>query len=138
MGASKVLLSFVTLEPDGLLFLGVNAPTTNPDGTSASKSTLFYALQMRDGYLVSSFDFGNGFQEIIHDNNQGKVDDGQTHTFKTKKWANGLLSIYIDLVEKARKATAKDSITYPKESKELEFNRFYVGGVPLDGYVPHE
>lgn len=142
MQVDRISIRFATIAPNGLLFFGVSRPRII-NGIAEQEPTIFYALEMEKGYLVSKFDFGNGYERRVHDKNQLPVDDGKLHSFRNKaklkdiaKNKKGFMRFGID-VEKVNKDNYQLMISF-EEKNTYVINEVYLGGVPKRAELPHE
>ena len=130
-GFRRTELSFATLEENGLIFLGTNPPQ-NIGGIAVSNPiSTFSALEMKDGYLVSKFDFGNGFKTYVH-TATGKLNDGKTHTFLMRVKSKAFLKFLVD-----GKTINKTDITTDTTDLRYGVSEVFTGGVPMQYEMPH-
>ena len=125
-GFERIELLFATLEENGLLFFG----SDSPENGHAAASTTFNSLEIEDGYLISKFDFGDGFQKTMH-TAAGKLNDGKPHAFlmkigrsKEKKY-----EFHADGKEINQVNVSKDS--------KLGVKEVFIGGLPVQYKLPH-
>ena len=133
---NKVQLNFSTLESDGLIFLGMDPPLEVGGITSQNPVVSFFSLEIRNGILVSKFDFGNGFRTVVHDS-VGKVNDAKMHQFIMKAKNNKFVRFWIDSDTKGPKANDID-LTGDAVDSKFTISEVYIGGTPMRGYIPHE
>ena len=117
----KVELQFITLEGNGLILITYNLPRNNENKVA------FFALEMRDGVLVSKYDFGGGIKEIVH-TTAGKLNDGIPHVFRMRA-RRGFAKFYVDNTD----INAAINVT-PLEDGDTRYavKVINVGGIPFD------
>ena len=126
-GFRRIELLFATLEENGLLFFGSDSPEN--DDTAASNT--FNGLEIGDGYLISKFDFGDGFQKNKH-TAVGKLNDGKPHTFLMRKRKIKGKNYYVFYVD-------GKNITQINLNKKLKLGvtKVFIGGLPMQYKLPH-
>jgi hypothetical protein len=117
----KIEAQFITLAPNGTILLAYNKPAT-PGG-----KVTFFALEMRDGYLVSKYDFGSGYQEVQH-TSAGKLNDGMPHVFRMRA-RGGQLKFYVD---NTGLNAAVDVKKLQSADRNFALNTINLGGVPYE------
>lgn len=131
----KVVIEFSTLEKDGLIFLAMDPPKTIGGATSQDSVVSFYALEIQNGYLVSKFDYGNGFQRVVHTKG-GLVNDGNTHQLLMKSRTKKFVRFWLDTTTKGDRMDEIDLSKDVAHSKH-RVTEVYVGGTPMRGYLPN-
>ena len=86
----------------------------------------FYSLEVQNGYLLSKYDFGDGFKEFNH-TLFGKVTNGQKQNFtiQTKPKAQFTYG----------KATEPFSLL---RNQKIEASSVFLGGLPMRAFKPIE
>lgn len=132
-GLKKVELSFATLEKDGLIFLGVDPPQVI-NGIEVQEPIInFYSLEIKDGYLISKFDLGNGYMEVKHEK-AGNVADGKKHVFEMKSKSKKFIRFWLD---KGVERLNDVDLTSDQNESKTKITEIYIGGMPMREYLPH-
>ena len=126
-GFGRIELLFATLEENGLLFFGSDSPE---NGDTAASNT-FNGLEIEEGYLISKFDFGDGFQKNKHIA-AGKLNDGKPHTFLMRKKIITGKNYYVFYVDGER-----ISQTNLSKNLKLGVTKVFIGGLPMQYKLPH-
>ena len=126
-GFGRIELLFATLEENGLLFFGSDFPE-NDDTTV---STTFNGLEIEDGYLISKFDFGDGFQKNKHIAG-GKLNDGKPHTFLMRDRRIQGKNYYVFYVDGKK----VNQINLSKNRK-LGVKKVFIGGLSMQYKLSH-
>lgn len=137
-GLSRLDLTFSTLNKNGLIYIGMDPPTTTttPEGNFAfdAKPVNYYALQLEDGFLVSYFDFGTKFERVKHES-IGRVNDGKVHNITLKAKNRKFVRIWVDTTKDGPKVA--DIGLSSEESHKFKVSRAFIGGIPMQEYKPH-